>query len=76
VGTSDGADEGAPFIAPTLAKVWRSAPYLHDGRAATIKELFTHHNKNDRHGATSKLTPRELKDLVEYIQVPLKISLR
>ena len=67
VGTSDGADQGARFVTPTLCEVWRTAPYLHDGRAATMEEVFTKHNKKDIHGDTSNLSPQELKDLVEYV---------
>ena len=67
VGTSDGADQGAPFVTPTLCEVWRTAPYLHDGRAATMEEMFTKYNRGDRHGHTSNLSPQELKDLVEYV---------
>ena len=32
---------------PTLREVWRTAPYLFDGRAATMEEVFTVH-KQDR----------------------------
>ena len=67
VKTSDGADQGAPFVTPTLCEVWRTAPYLHDGRAATMEEVFTKYNQGGRHGHTSNLRPQELKDLVEYV---------
>lgn len=56
------------FDTPSLVEVWRTAPYLHDGRSATLKELFTTLNKEDKHGATSKLTPEQVDDLVEYLQ--------
>ena len=50
---------------PTLVEVWRTAPYLFDGRAATMKEVFTVH----RHGLGKKckITPDEIADLVEYV---------
>lgn len=67
VGTADGMEKGVPFDTPTLVEVWRTAPYLYDGRAATLEELLTKYNADDRHGRTSNLSPQELKDLIEYI---------
>jgi len=54
------------FDTPSLIEVWRSGPYLHDGRAATIRDVITF-NRDDQHGSTSKLTPNEIDDLVEYV---------
>lgn len=31
---------GGEFVTPTLRWLWMSAPYLHDGRAATLYDLF------------------------------------
>lgn len=56
------------FVTPPLCELWRTAPYLHDGRAATLKELFTLYNPHDQHGVTSHLSPRDLDALVEYLQ--------
>ena len=67
VGTSDGFDKGARFVTPTLREVWRTAPYLFDGRAATMEEVLTKYNANNRHGHTSTLSSRELEDLIEYV---------
>ncbi|HOK52884.1 MAG TPA: c-type cytochrome [Armatimonadota bacterium] len=58
---------GDTFITPKLVEVYRSAPYLHDGRAATLMDMLTTHNKDDKHGMTSKLSKEELSDLVEYL---------
>ena len=55
------------FDTPSLIEVWRSGPYLHDGRAATIREVMTTFNRDDQHGSTSKLTPKQIDDLVEYV---------
>jgi YVTN family beta-propeller protein len=52
---------------PTLKGVWQTAPYLHDGRAATLTEIFTKYTK-DEMGTTSKLTEAELGQLVRYLQ--------
>ena len=55
------------FDNPTLIEVWRTAPYLHDGRAATMKEILTTYNQEDAHGVTSILTDQELDDLAEFV---------
>ena len=55
------------FDTPTLVELWRTAPYLHDGSAATLREVFSAHNPNDRHGKTSNLSPQELDDLCAYL---------
>jgi hypothetical protein len=50
-----------------LYELWRTAPYLHDGTALTVREVITTRNPKDQHGKTSHLTPREIDDLVEYV---------
>ncbi len=67
VGIGKGLDKGRQFDTPTLVEVWRTAPYLYDGRAATIKEVLTTHNPDDKHGVTSNLTEAEINDLAEFI---------
>jgi len=68
VGTGDGLEKGTAFDTPALIEVWRTAPYLYDGRAATLEEVLKKYNKADQHGLTSDLTPEEIKDLVEYLR--------
>ncbi len=67
IGTGTGMDTGQSFDTPTLVEVWRTAPYLHDGRAATMLDVFKKHNPKNRHGNTSNLTDEELADLVEFV---------
>lgn len=67
VGTAKGADAGRPVDTPTLVEVWRTAPYLHDGRAATVAEVITMHNHGDRRGKTSSLAAEQINDLVEFV---------
>ncbi len=67
VGTGKGLDKDIKFDTPTLVEVWRTAPYLYDGRATTIKEILTTHNPDDKHGRTSNLTDNEINDLVWFI---------
>lgn len=50
---------------PTLKEVWRTAPYLFDGRAESIEVLLN----EIRHGLEGqKLKKKELDDLVEYVK--------
>lgn len=67
VGTATDEDDNPEFDTPTLVEVWRTSPYLHDGRATTIQEVLTTYNTDDRHGHTSDLNHRELADLAEYV---------
>jgi len=55
------------FDTPTLVEGWRTAPYLHDGSAATFREVLTTHNPRDQHGKTSHLTPQQIDDLAAYL---------
>jgi len=52
---------------PTLVEVWRSAPYLHDGRYVTIKEMLTKGKHGQSRGGAEKLTEEQIDDLVEYV---------
>jgi len=68
VGTRAPFDQpGDVFDTPTLLELWRTAPYLHDGSAATLLEVLTARNSHDQHGKTSSLTPRETDDLCAYL---------
>ncbi len=48
---------------PTLCEVWRTAPYLFDGRATTMEEVFTVH----KHGIEKKISAKEAEELAEYV---------
>lgn len=48
---------------PTLREVWRTAPYLFDGRAATMEEVFDVH----KHGIDKKVSKKDIEALVEYV---------
>jgi len=67
---SSGKRIGMPltgFATPTLKGVWETAPYLHDGSAETLKEVFTKKNPNGLHGNTGSLSGTELDQLVSYL---------
>jgi DNA-binding beta-propeller fold protein YncE/mono/diheme cytochrome c family protein len=68
IGTRAEGDLKAAFDTPPLHGVARTAPYLHDGRAATLTEVFSKHNPAQRHGAAHTLTAEEMADLVEYLK--------
>jgi len=41
IGTSTEQYDNKEFDTPTLVEVWRTSPYLHDGRAVTIQDVLT-----------------------------------
>lgn len=67
VGTGEGLDEGRKFDTPSLIEIWRTAPYLYDGRATTVEDVMTKFNPDDKHGMTSNLTEDEIKDLAQFV---------
>ncbi len=68
VGTSAPTDRpGDVFDTPVLFELWRTGPYLHDGSAATLREVLRERNQSDRHGRTSHLSDSQIDDLVAYL---------
>jgi cytochrome c peroxidase len=59
--------EANRFDTPTLIEAWRTAPYFHDGSAATIREVLKERNAEDRHGKTSHLNDEEIEALTAYV---------
>ena len=55
------------YVPPPLCELWRTAPYLHDGSALTLRDVLTTFNLNDRHGKTSHLSPNEIDQLAAYL---------
>ncbi len=55
------------YDTPSLVEAYRTAPYYHDGRAATLKEALTTCDPEGKHGHTKELTPQEIDDLVAYV---------
>jgi hypothetical protein len=49
---------------PTLSECWRTGPWLFDGRAATLYDVFSVH----RHGISGTITDKEINQLVEYVK--------
>lgn len=59
---------GPRYDTPTLLGVYRTAPYLHHGKAATLRDVLTTCNKEDKHGKTSHLKSAQIDDLVEFLK--------
>ncbi len=68
VGTKKATDDSGLLDTPQLTNVALTAPYLHDGSAATLEEIWTIYNPEDKHGRTNDLTKDELNDLIEYLR--------
>jgi len=68
VGTGKPTDNSGLLDTPQLMNVALTAPYLHDGSAQSLEEIWTVYNPADRHGRTNDLTKDELNDLIEYLR--------
>jgi cytochrome c peroxidase len=63
VGLTDEAGHNR-FNPPSLRGVGRREPLLHDGRAATLEDVFSRHG----HPRQSAFSPGEIHDLVEFLR--------
>jgi YVTN family beta-propeller protein len=68
VGTRKPTDNGSLLKAAPLTEIALTAPYLHDGSARSLEEIWTVYNPEDKHGRTNDLTKDELNDLIEYLR--------
>src|SRR5579864_3790795 len=68
IGTGKSTDRSPVVDVPQLPNVAYSAPYLHDGSARSLEEIWTVFNPKDTHGVSNDLTKDELNDLVEYLK--------
>jgi YVTN family beta-propeller protein len=68
VGTKMPLDSHGKFDVPHLSNIYDSAPYLHNGIAHTLEEIWTRYNPDDRHGVTNDMTKDQLNDLIEYLK--------
>ena len=71
VGTGDPAKEknphgrGTNFDTPSLRGVWFTAPYFHDGSAATLRDVFS---KGTTHNISADISEQELQALIAYLR--------
>jgi YVTN family beta-propeller protein len=68
VGSAKPTDRSPVIDVPQLTNVAYTAPYLHDGSATSMEEIWTMFNPHDTHGVTNDLTKDELNDLIEYLR--------
>ncbi len=66
VSTGTGATEkgGMMFDTPTLRWLWLSAPYLHDGSATTLNQLFA---MTGTHQLIYEVAPEDIDALIAYL---------
>ncbi len=52
---------------PTLRGLWKTAPYLHDGSAATLRDVLVARNIAGKHGYLFSLSESQIDKLVAYL---------
>ena len=70
VGTGGGPGEnrGPGFDTPTLLGVHDTAPYLHDGRAPTLRDVLTAGDPVGPHFLAGRLSEDEIDAVVDYLR--------
>jgi YVTN family beta-propeller protein len=68
VGSGKPTDRSPLIDTPQLTNIALTAPYLHDGSARSLEEIWTVFNPKDTHGVTNDLQKDELNDLIEYLK--------
>ena len=56
-------DKQNKWDTPNLIELWRTAPYMHDGRYTFLQDVFV----KDKHGLKTPLSDNEVQDLVDYL---------
>ena len=67
VGSRGLTDYTDRFDTPTLVEVWRTAPYLHDGRYTTVKGLLVEGQHGLKGGHGDPPTEQEISDLAQFV---------
>jgi YVTN family beta-propeller protein len=68
VGTATHDDTIQAFDVPQLEGVVTRPPYLHNGEALELEDIWTKFNPSDKHGITSDLNKAQLNDLIEFLK--------
>ncbi|HEY5256108.1 MAG TPA: beta-propeller fold lactonase family protein, partial [Acidobacteriaceae bacterium] len=68
VGTATRHDTIQAFDIPQLEGVVTRPPYLHNGEALELEDIWTKFNPDDKHGITSDLNKAQLNDLIEFLK--------
>jgi cytochrome c peroxidase len=67
VGTKKLYDRNVRFDTSSLVEAWRTAPYMHDGRHMTIKEVLVKGGHGLRKDESDSMSDSEIDDLVEFV---------
>jgi YVTN family beta-propeller protein len=67
VGLNERGDVYRGHNPPSLRGTYDKAPYLHDGRAKTLRDVLTKDHDPDQLNAAGELTEQELDDLIAYL---------
>ena len=68
IGTAGKYDTTGLFKTPQLRDIYEKGPYLHNGEALTLEQIWTTFNPDDKHSVTSDMTKEQLNDLIEYLK--------
>ncbi len=68
VGSANKYDTISSFDTPQLDRVYEDGPYLHNGQALTLEEIWTVFNNKDTHGVSSDMSKEQLNDLIEFLK--------
>ncbi len=68
VGTAAKYDTSGLLDVPQLDRIYEKPPYLHNGEARSLEEIWTLYNPTDKHGVTSDMSKEQLNDLVEFLK--------
>ncbi|MCK5780929.1 MAG: hypothetical protein KAH04_07895, partial [Psychrilyobacter sp.] len=60
-------DKNRLFDTPALLELWRTSPYMYDGRHQNLKSLLIESKESGRHGEVTKFSEEEIDLLVEYL---------
>ena len=67
VGSAGAYDHRTEFDTPTLVEAWRTAPYMHDGRFATVRDLLRERKHGNTHGDVESLTDKQIDELTRFV---------
>jgi len=68
-------EDKAKFKVPTLRNIELTAPYMHDGRFATLEEVIDHYNEGTQTSSTVDPTIANTKDTGLFLDAQDKIDL-
>jgi YVTN family beta-propeller protein len=68
VGTTTSDEKiGPDYDTPSLRGLYDSAPYFHDGSAATLRDAITRPTAGSEHDVSGSLTEEQMQDLIAFL---------